>query len=383
MKIALLNDSFPPTIDGVANCIKNYADILCEKYAQPTVITPQYPNVIDKYPYDVYRYSSIKFKGKMPYRVGNPFSPSTILELKSRKFDIIHTHCPFASGLLARNIANKKTPIIFTYHTKFDIDIDNFVHYAPFNYISKKFILSNIRHADEVWCVSQGAIESLRNIGYKGDVLVMPNGTDFKKGKANPEAINEIKTLFKIDDNIPTFAFCGRMMWYKNTKLILDGLNLLKKDGYKFKMLFVGSGPDHNAIEQYSKHIGLDDYVFFVGPIYDREKLRAVFSSVDLLLFPSTYDTSGLVVKEAAACDCASLLVKNSCASEGVTNGVDGILIEENPESFAKELSAVMKIDGIFDKLGKNAGENIYYSWEQAVDKAYQRYQYVLENFHK
>ncbi|MBO5726358.1 MAG: glycosyltransferase, partial [Clostridia bacterium] len=102
-------------------------------------------------------------------------------------------------------------------------------------------------------------------------------------------------------------------------------------------------------------------------------------SCIDMLLFPSTYDTSGLVVKEAAACDCASLLVKNSCASEGITDGVDGVLIEENPNSFAKSLAQVINTNGLFEKLGKAASENIYYTWEDAVSKAYDRYQYIID----
>ena len=380
-KIGLLNDSFPPTIDGVANCVKNYADIICEKYGTPTVITPEYPHVIDNYPYEVYRYSSVKFSGKMPYRVGNPFSPACIVDLKAKNFDIIHNHCPFASGLLAHYIAGKKTPLVFTYHTKFDIDIDNYVHNEQFNTISKKFILNNIKFSDEVWCVSHGSVESLRNLGYKGDVQVMPNGTDFKKGKADQKLIDEIKHLYKIDGSVPIFVFCGRMMWYKNIKLILDGLKLLNKDGYNFKMLFIGGGPDRAPIEHYSNYLGFPKgTIEFTGPIYDREKIRAVYSIADLLLFPSTYDTSGLVVKEAAACDCASLLVKGSCASEGITDGVDGVLIEETPESLAKAIADIMKIDGLFNKLGKAAGENVYFSWDDAVAKAYGRYQYIIEN---
>ncbi len=379
MKIGLLNDSFPPTIDGVANCVKNYADIIDEKYGTPTVITPEYPHVIDNYPYEVYRYSSVKFRGKMPYRVGNPFSPACILDLKSKNFDILHNHCPFASGLLAHYIAGKRTPIVFTYHTKFDIDIDNYVHNEHFNTISKKFIINNINYSDEVWCVSHGSIDSLRNLGYKGDVFVMPNGTDFKKGRADEQAIAEIKRIYKIDGSVPVFAFCGRMIWYKNIKLILDGLNLLKNDGYKFKILFIGGGPDRAAIEHYSNYLGLNDFVDFTGPIYDREKLRAIYSCIDLLLFPSTYDTSGLVVKEAAACDCAALLVKGSCASEGVTDGVDGILIDETPNSFAHTLAKAIDTKGLFEKLGKAAAENIYYTWEQAVEKAHERYQFIID----
>ena len=381
INVGLFNDSFPPTIDGVANCVKNYADIINKNYGQATVITPEYPFVIDNYPYEVYRYSSIKFKGQMPYRVGNPFSPVNVVELKRKNFDILHVHCPFASAVLARNIAGRHIPTVFTYHTKFDIDIDNYVHNKRFSNISKRFVLNNIKYFDEVWCVTEGAIESLRHLGYKGEALVMPNGTDFPKGKADIADISEFKRMYRLDGSAPTLVFCGRMMWYKNIKLIIDGLNLLKKDGFEFKMIFVGDGPDRPAIEQYTRYVGLNEnYVLFTGSIYERKKIRAALSCADLLLFPSTYDTSGLVVKEAAACECPSLLVKNSCASEGVTDGVNGILIDENAKALARGVAEVLKDTDILNKLGKSAADTVYFSWEDSVSAAYNRYEKIIEN---
>lgn len=381
LNVALFNDSFPPTIDGVANCVKNYADIITSNWGKATVVTPEYPYVIDNYPYEVYRYSSLKFRGNMPYRVGNPFSPKTILELKRKDFDILHVHCPFASSVLAREVVNKVTPTVFTYHTKFDIDIDNVITNRQLSKIPKKFVLTNINQADEVWTVSDGAIESLRSLGYKKDVLVMPNGIDLPKGKANEDTIFEIKRIHKIDGSVPVFLFCGRMMWYKNVKLILDGLNLLRKDGLKFQMFFIGGGPDRAAIEYYSKQIGFtEQYITFVGPVYNREKLRGYYSIADLLLFPSTYDTSGLVVKEAAACDCASLLIKNSCASQNVIDRENGLLIDENPEDFAKAISGALSSPEFLTNLGKKASDSLYLSWENAIEKAYKRYEIVVEN---
>lgn len=388
MNIGLLNDSFPPTIDGVANAVKNYADIINESLGKATVITPEYPNIIDNRPYEVYRYSSIKFKGQMPYRVGNPFSPITLRELSKKRFDLLHAHCPFASAVLAKEIQSvsgkNKMPIVFTYHTKFDVDIDNFVTNKRLNSISKRFVLNNINTADEVWSVSQGAIESLRKIGYTGEVLVMPNGTDFKRGKSDIQEIYEVKRIHGLKDDIPLFLFCGRMMWYKNIKLILDGLKIVADSGCKFRSLFVGDGPDRSAIEYYARNIGLDDSVVsFLGAIYDRKKIRAYFSCADLFLFPSTYDTSGLVVKEAAACACPSILVKNSCAAEGVTDMQNGLLIEENADDFAKKIISTVSIPDFYRKLGLDAEKNVYISWEDSVNKAYNRYGTVIENFYK
>ena len=73
--------------------------------------------------------------------------------------------------------------------------------------------------------------------------------------------------------------------------------------------------------------------------------LRAFYSRADLFLFPSTFDTNGIVVREAAACGLGALLVQGSCAAEGVTPGQNGLLMEENADSLCQQaLFACIKI---------------------------------------
>lgn len=383
MKVALFNDSFPPIIDGVANAIENYGRIITEKYGEAVVVTPKYPNVTDNYPFEVFRFSSAKFLGNMPYRVGNPFSPKTLLDLSKKEFDIFHVHCPFASAVLARELILGKEnhpPVVYTYHTKYDVDLDKYVPNKHLNKISRKFVLSNINYADEVWAVSKGATQSLRDLGYQGEILVMPNGTDFKKGKADPAEIAELERMYLIEKQVPMFLFCGRMMWYKNIKIILDALKKLSKAGIAYRAFFVGDGVDRPAIEQYTRELGIYKNTVFTGAVYDRDRLRAFFTRADLFMFPSTYDTSGLVVKEAAACYTPSILIKDSCAAEGVEDGFSGVLCEENADNFAKNLAELCKNPSAFETLGNNAAEHVYYSWEDSVATAVKRYETVLEN---
>lgn len=379
--IGLFNDSFPPTIDGVANAIYNYADILTKSGNNVTVVTPKYPNVIDEYDFDVERYGSTSVSKKLGYRMGNILPLKTLNKLKSKKFDLIHVHAPFVSSLVANELkrVEKNIPLVFTYHTKFDVEFDKRLKIKPFKSISTKFINRNIHLADEVWVVSEGAVESLRNIGYNGPYKVMRNGTDFEKGKSSPDAVSALKQHLNIKPDEIVFLFVGRMMWYKNIGLIMDALAKMPKD-LRYKMVFVGSGYDRAGMEQYAKHLNIYDKCIFAGAVYDREKLREYYSIGDLFLFPSTYDTSGLVVMEAAATCLPSVLIKGSCASEGVTDQRNGFLCEENPTSLCKTI-----LDAIddFEKLkqvGVKAQEEVYYSWEDAVKNAEIRYKEIIEN---
>ena len=46
--ICLLNDSFPPVIDGVANAVLNYGENLHALGDDPIVVTPEYPGAVEQ-----------------------------------------------------------------------------------------------------------------------------------------------------------------------------------------------------------------------------------------------------------------------------------------------------------------------------------------------
>ena len=147
--IGLFNESFPPTIDGVANTIKNYADIITKNHGKCTVVTPYYPNVVDDYEYDVVRYSSITVSKQLEYRVANPVPVRTLTTLLNKDFDLLHVHSPFVSSLVAAELVKlKPAPIVFTYHTKFDVELEKRFKSKSFKHISKNFIKNNINTAN-------------------------------------------------------------------------------------------------------------------------------------------------------------------------------------------------------------------------------------------
>ena len=151
--------------------------------------------------------------------------------------------------------------------------------------------------------------------------------------------------------------------------------------GMDFRMVFVGSGTDFDEIKKYIKKTGLEPKVIYAGAVYDREELRAWYCRADLLLFPSTFDTNGLVVREAAACSLAAVLVEGSCAAEGVKDGRNGYLIAENAVALAVKLDRICQnMDGIH-QVGKNAGNEIYISWEDSILKATERYEVVIDRY--
>ena len=381
--VCLLNDSFPPVIDGVANAVLNYARIIEEDHAHSLVVTPQVPGADDSvYDFPVVRYPSIDTRKLIGYVTGYPFSPEAAHEVEARNVSLLHTHCPVSSCLLGRQLAEAYgLPLVLTWHTKYDIDIANAVKSKVLQESALQALLRNVNACDEIWTVSKGAGENLRSIGYEGDYIVMPNGVDLPRMDVSESLVAETTSGYDLPHDVPCFLFIGRLMWYKGLRIILDALKKLDNDGTDFRMVFVGGGGDEKEVREYVGELMLGRKVFFTGAISDRQKLRAWYKRADLFLFPSTFDTNGLVVREAAASDTPSVIVAGSCASEGVTDGRNGFLIDENAGSLSAKLSELCIRPERIKAVGKGAGNELYISWEDAVAHACERYGVVTDNY--
>lgn len=391
MNICLLNDSFPPVIDGVANVVTNYADALIREHAASVMVgTPRYPDAdYTQYAYPVVAYPSMDTASVTNgYRAGIPFAAKALKEMTEFYPDIIHTHSPASATIIARLLREQtNAPIVFTYHTKYNIDIERVIRAKLAAKETIAAMVGNIAACDEVWTVSHGAGESLKALGYQGEYRVMNNGVDFQKGRAEPAAVRAATAGYDLPEGVPLFLYIGRMITYKGLPLILDALKALSDRGVDFRAVFIGKGPDQKLLQDRARALGLmdagdgPDRCMFLGPIYDRDALRAWNTRADLFLFPSTFDTNGLVVREAAACGLASVLIEGSCAAEGVTDGVNGFTIPETSEALAAMLERACGDIDHLRAVGDRAMEDLYLSWKDCVGRAYQRYQVILENW--
>ena len=401
MKICLLNDSFPPVIDGVADVVKNYADIIhSQENMEAAVGTTYYPEAdYSSLPYHVSAWPGLNTESLTGgYRTGYPFSIRQIGSLIKFAPDLIHTHCPFSSCLIARSLREATgAPVVFTYHTKYDIDIRRSVSLKILQEEGIKAVVHNISSCDEVWTVSRGAGENLASLGYEGEWKIVPNGVDFPKGRVPAETVEQTVRDYDLPADLPVFLFVGRLMDYKGLPLIADALRILSRTA-DFRMVLIGSGTDGEKMKktllEYGisvdetmpdgtivSHPGAGRYgkVIFTGPIRQRETLRAWNCRADLFVFPSVFDTNGLVVREAAACGLASVLIRGSCAAENITEGRNGFLCDEDPESLASFLRYACRHKEEIREAGSRAMEEIYLSWEDAVLYAETLYKQLLE----
>src|SRR5664280_1230057 len=124
MHYAEFNDSYPPQIDGVAQTVRNYALWLNRKHAECCVVTPHFSKAHDSKEFPVLRFSSVPTFFAKDYNLGLPdIAFKTFHRLETMPLDLVHSHCPFASGTLALMIARKKDiPLVATFHSKYADD---------------------------------------------------------------------------------------------------------------------------------------------------------------------------------------------------------------------------------------------------------------------
>jgi 1,2-diacylglycerol 3-alpha-glucosyltransferase len=382
MNYAEFNDSYPPLTDGVAQTMRNYTLWLNRKpNTTCCAVTPQHPQADDHEEFPVYRFASMPLFLVKDYQLGLPeIAFKTYHKLDTLPLDLVHTHCPFASGTLALMIARKKNiPLVATFHSKFADDFAQRMKMENAGKIAAMYTAKFFAQADEVWAVNKSTGKTLEEYGYRGPITVMPNGCDFAPRIRTAENRRKVLDHFGLSDK-PLLLFVGRIVEQKNIAFLLKSLCELKKTA-EFNMLLVGDGESMPAYRKQVVELGIADRVKFAGTVQDREFLRDIYAAADLFVLPSIYDNAPLVVREAASCGCASALIEGSNSAEGIINGVNGFTSILDTSAYAAMLGGVLANPGLLIASGESARETVYISWEKIVDKASTEYQRIITEY--
>lgn len=385
MYVAQFNDSFPPIADGVANGVRNYALWLNRKHGKACVVVPEFPGYVDHEEFEVIRYKSIPYLTRRPYRIGlHNISFEAKKRLEELPLDIIHARSPFSSGAFAREVAREKgIPLVASFHSQYYYDIKDQIGSETLTRNILKKIAEFYESADAVWTVNERTAGTLRSYGYRGDIDIIHNGTDFEMPGDYEEIRKKTGRSLHIGDDEFVFLYAGQLIWHKNLRLIVESLSELKKGNLEFKMIFVGDGDAREELEELVKSNNLDDRVIFTGQINSRKRLRDIYARSDLFLFPSIYDTFGIVVREAAALNTPCVLVKGSNAAQDIRDGYNGFLCGNSVESFSRTVMGIARERELCLKTGENARKTLPESWESIVGKAYSKYVDIIENYKK
>lgn len=380
LKILLVLDCYRPNIDGPVLCIDNYAKCLSEKHnCEVDIMVPSYPKYKDEEGSRIYRIFSIK--GTEGYRTPLPiFSKKARKIFKQNKYDIVHINSPFTLGRFAAKMAKKyKIPCVCTVHTQYKSDFERKLKCKFLQNFMLKYVVKTMHMSDKLLTVSEGAKEAMRSYGVTKEIEVLRNGTDLLYPSNDKELVELVNKKYNLANEEMLFLFVGRLVENKNIHFSLKVLKILKEKGYNnFKFIIVGSGPYENGLKKLIQEYNLNDNVIFTGLVRDRSELSGLYLRSDLFMFPSTFDTFGLVVLEAATMKTPTFVVKGSCAGECIINDVNGFAEIEDENVWAEKLEKCIKDKSIITNLSENAYKTIYQSWYDITAQLYNIYLDVL-----
>jgi len=369
-------------MDGVGMTAHNYAYWMNLKHGESSLVAPSVKEYKDRVDYKVIRFKSVLLPGMNPYRVGLPMIDFTFKrKLSKNNFDILHAHCPFISGQLALKLAKKlDVPLVATFHTKYREDFKKALPGEIFVDFLMNMTMDFYNSVDVVWVPNRATGETLKEYGFTGEYEIMPNGTDFDIPEKNKYLKYRRKGLeeIKADNDDFVLLFVGQHRWEKNVKTILDSLKILKEKKESFKMVFAGEGYAAKEMKTIARHYGIADNVVFTGVITERSAMKQLYACADLFIFPSIYDNAPLVMREAAAFDVPSIVVRNTSSAEGVMENVNGFLINNSADALAEKIRELKANPAAIKRAGEGARKSIYRHWESIVDEVNIKYEEII-----
>ncbi|NCB73930.1 MAG: glycosyltransferase [Clostridia bacterium] len=377
MRIAQYSDSFLPIVDGVGRVVYNYANNIVDKGHECYVIAPMTDTGFrGGYKFEMVEYQSVKLKGRQ-YKLGVPLMDTHFhARMNMLDLDIVHAHSPFTAGQTAYIQARKRgIPLVGTFHSKYKDDFQSVTGMSVVAEVGAKYVVDFYDKCDEVWAVSHSAAATLHSYGYKRRIIIMPNGSD--EQIVDPaDKLNAAKKFGLGAESV--FLFVGQQDWKKNIELILLAAAELKKKNLVFKLVLTGMGPHSDEIAKKASDLGLDDSMVYTGHISDSGLLAGLYQCADLFVFPSLYDTAGLVVFEAASFGTPSVVIRDSSAAEPIKDGVNGFLCEDDATDLARVMENAIGDKESMARVGMEAKRTIPKNWDGIIDTVLERYSRLI-----
>jgi len=189
--------------------------------------------------------------------------------------------------------------------------------------------------------VTEGALEVVRQKGYKGIAEVLPLALD--KGIYHPDpawAAAKRAELGIADDEF-VIGYLGRLVEEKGLQAMLHAAQVLQ--GRRWRCILVGSGPYEPELRATVQRLGMTDHVLFVGFV-PHEEAPGWLSLFDVLILasesrPNWKEQFGRVILEANACGSAVIGTESGEIGNVLRNTGGGLIV---PEGSVSELGKAM-----------------------------------------
>ncbi|MEJ1088252.1 glycosyltransferase family 4 protein [Microbacterium sp. Mu-80] len=171
-------------------------------------------------------------------------------------------------------------------------------------------------------------------------VTVIPHGVDLDRfAPPSPEQRAQARAALNLDDEHRVALFIGHEF---DRKGLADAITAL---AHAPTVMLLVVGGYASAIERMRSHAdaaGVAERVLFVGP---RSDLPAYFAASDMFVFPTLYESYGLVITEALASGVPVITTRVGCAPDVIVDGENGYLTDRDPASIGELMERIAATD--------------------------------------
>jgi glycosyltransferase involved in cell wall biosynthesis len=293
MHIAVVSDTYPPDVNGVAMTLERLTMGLRERGHFITVIAPEH----EQQPasagnFHFHAVMAFPVPGYPMLRFGLP-GPGELVELfQQRRPDVIYVATESAIGYTAIRAAEKfGIPVCSGFHTNFDSYMADYrapfltdVAQSWFKHFHNKTACTFAPTEETKIRLASMGIERLEILGRGVDTSL------FHHGRRDPE----LRKQWGAGEGVPVILVVGRVAAEKNLPFAAKVMDHLQKIRPDARGVFVGDGPKLPELrERNPRHV-------FSGVQLGVDLARH-YASADIFLFVSMSETYGNVVAEAMA----------------------------------------------------------------------------------
>ncbi|MFI5563352.1 glycosyltransferase [Amycolatopsis japonica] len=304
-KIALVTDSYAPVRNGVAVAVAQLRNYLIRSGYSVVVVAPSGTGTRTKF-----LVPSCRVPGIHPYVATGLGFRSCLRALRQFDPDIVHVHGWGPVSLLGIHFARRTaTPLVVTWHTDVRAYFDYYRRFLPLllgwqvvvrlvcnarlltdhTHPADRFTTAILEVADLVIAPSEKVSDQLRKLAPDRPMTTLPVGVDpIPPASAGHSVLSGI--------NGAVLLYVGRIAPEKGIDLLLDAYEILRKRQVNATLVLVG---DYRSSRGLRKRLRNAQGIVLTGEL-DRMELANIYTQADLFVFPSSTDTQGLVLHEAA-----------------------------------------------------------------------------------
>ncbi|MCM8786989.1 MAG: glycosyltransferase [Candidatus Omnitrophica bacterium] len=172
-----------------------------------------------------------------------------------------------------------------------------------------------LKDASLVFAQNDHEKKDLLNFGVKEEkITLLPLAIDFSEFEKLPKR-GSFREKYGIKPDEFLILFLGRIHFLKGIDLLINSMPLILKKIPKAKLVIVGRDDgDLKRLKRITANLGLESKVLFIGPIYEKERIKAYTDADIFVLTPRFYEETSLASIEALACGIPIIINKRNQA---------------------------------------------------------------------